>query len=167
MNRVRGLMEERQKYKRNVEMRYVSAYLNQFYHDCITKTHILLGSIPDVPDGSRGEEWKRRMMGAIRRWADGIAITPEKIILIEGKLIPARYLEGLGKLQIYGKLVPATPELRKYVGRTIEPTLLVPIEDPTCRIVCVEQGIRMVIWSPAFVRDYMETLPPSTIYAQH
>jgi hypothetical protein len=156
---VHYLVKKRQKYSRQTEMRFVSAYLATFHPNDLCKTHVLLGAYPEPPRGTVLSKEKQLALGAMRKWADAIVISQDKLTLIEGKLIIHRYFEGLGQLQVYRRIVPETPELQPYLDRPIESILLVPVEDPLVRTLCLENNIRMVIWRPAFVEEYLMNQP--------
>jgi len=148
----------KKKYRRNSELLYVSDYLATFYPDDITKVNVKLGPrIEKVGNYELTESEKRALYG-FRAWADGIAITENAIILIEGKIKPERYADGIGKLELYSKMVPRTPELEPYRDRVLYPTLLVPIRDPTFELMCREHKFRYTVWCTPMMDKYLETL---------
>ena len=156
---VNYLVKKRQKYSRQTEMRFVSAYLATFHPEDRCKMHVLLGAYPEPPKGTVLNKTEQLTLGCMRKWADAIVIAKDKLTLIEGKLIIHRYFEGLGQLQVYSRLVPQTPELQPYLDRPTECILLVPVEDPLVRTLCIENNIRMVIWRPLFVEEYLRNQP--------
>lgn len=158
-----SLTTRRQKYRRNAEMEYVSDFLARFYPHAITWEHVMLGRYPIDEDGRKLSYNKQHAMGIMRRWADGIAVETDKITLIEGKLIPARYLEGAGKLRLYARLVLETPELKEHRDKPIEMMLLVPIEDHEVRLLCMDDNITFKVWCPDFIDKYFEVVPPAIV----
>lgn len=148
------------KWKRHFEMRYVSEYVMKFYKDApFVKLQCRLGSyvIPPV-EGYTEEELLA--MSPFRRWADAVVIYPKKrIIIIEAKILPARYTDGLAKLEVYLRLAPNTPEFKLYMPAKIEGELVTPIEDPVIAKLAREKGIRYVVWKPLWLEYYFKELP--------
>lgn len=140
------------------ETMYVHELLDRFYPDAIKMAPVRLGSLPHPVSG---EEWtpeERALLETKMRWADGIAIVPGNIHLIEAKLLPGRYPEGLTKLEYYRTLIPETPKLAEYRGYTILPELWTPIEDPLTKRLAMEKGIRNMIYTPTWFKDYLASL---------
>lgn len=142
------------------ETRYVQEILNRFYPNAIRISPCRLGTLPE-PLG--GEEWtpeERAMLTVRQRWADAIAIEGNVLHIIEAKLLPGRYPEGLSKLEIYRLLIPHTPSLAEYRGATVECELWTPIEDPVIKRLAAEKGIRNPIFEPAWFKEFLTTWFP-------
>lgn len=137
------------------ETMYVQEVLNIFYPDTIKMSPVRLGTLPE-PIG--GEDWspeERAMLTTRMRWADGIAIEPGVIHLIEAKLLPGRYPEGLTKLEIYRLLIPYTETLIPHLPAKVESELWTPLEDPLTRQLAREKGIRNIIFQPSWFRTFL------------
>jgi len=146
--------------RRQGETRYVQEILTRFYPGAITISPVRLGTLPEP---LAGEEWtpeERAMLTTRQRWADAVAIEDRTIHLIEGKLLPGRYPEGLSKLEVYRTLVPNTPSLVAYAGYRLECELWTPIEDPVIKRLAAEKGIRNAIFEPAWFKDFLTSWFP-------
>ena len=142
------------------ETKYVAEYLRTFYPEAIHISPVRLGSPPEpMGEGDYTEE-ERRMLMVYQRQADAVAILDNRLILIEGKLLPARYPEGLAKLEIYRDLIPHTLSLQPYLDRRIEVELVTPIEDPTIAKLCHQKGFRNPIYRPIWFEEYIKSWFP-------
>jgi len=142
------------------ERRYIAEYIRQFYPDAPVWFNIRMGTLEVPPEATPEEIAEARMLYPLKRWCDAMIILPDRLILVEGKLLPARYPEGLTKLQLYLNLAPTTPEIIELMPRRIEGELLTPLEDPVIKMMAFERGIRNVIWKPPWFEEYLATLPP-------
>jgi hypothetical protein len=140
------------------EQRLVSEYVARFYPDDESRTHVHLGSIPPrlkgkfIPDEAIG------LVGVFRRWADALVFKPDRIILIEGKILPQPGV--ISQLKLYEELLPKTPELEEHRGKPIEKVLVCAIEDPVISELARREGIRVQIFHPAWIDEYMKILHP-------
>jgi len=140
------------------ETRYVQEILRYFYPEAIRISPVRIGTLPE-PLGE--VEWlpeERALLTARMRWADAVAIEDKTIHLIEAKLLPGRYPEGLSKLEIYRHLIPNTPALAQYRDYQVIAELWTPIDDPMIKKLADEKGIRNLIFEPPWFRNYLETL---------
>ena len=102
------------------------------------------------------DEADRTMLGTFRRWADAVVVSREELVVIEAKI---RSMPGaISQLQLYGELVPQTPELRPYLGLPRVLELVVAVEDPAVRRLAERSGIRHRVYRPAWLPIYLEQL---------
>lgn len=142
------------------ETRYVQEILNRFYPDAIQMSPVRLGTLPE-PLGP--EEWspeEKAMLTTRMRWADAIAIENGTIHLIEAKLLPGRYPEGLAKLELYSRLCPYTESLKPYLPARIELELWTPIEDALIMRLAYEKGISNPIFKPDWFSTFLTSWFP-------
>lgn len=140
------------------EMEMVSEYLATFYPQAFTMTRVRLGSIPHSELLPLLEDHEVRTLSVFRRWADGIAVTDQALVLIEGVIRPSP--AKIAQLQLYRRLIPHTPELQQYLPRAIEMELLYAIEDPLVVIMAREAGIKPVFFRTRSVAEYIKRLMP-------
>jgi len=141
-------------------MKYVSDYCWEFYRRekvCLNKP---VGTWPTPPEGEALKEEDRRMLAVRRARPDAYVITKDKIIVIEGKIRPERYPDGLAKLRICLDVIPGTPELAEYLPRPIEGVLVTPILHPIVAKQAAEAGIRNHVWSTPDIDAYLKRLYP-------
>jgi len=126
------------------------------------------GRYPDVPKwfnqrlgagalsaedmGISPEEW-RASVGMRRRYADLLVLTAAGLLLVEGKIVAEPGV--LAQLSLYGELIGHTPELASVRHQPITLVLLCAREDPAVTIMARRAGVRVEIYSPLWVSDYL------------
>lgn len=138
------------------EQRLVAEYIARFYRDHESQTHVHLGSVQPRLKGKFQTEADARMLGLFRRWADALVLLPDRIVLIEGKILPQPGV--LSQLELYARLIPKTPELAEHKHKPIEKVLLCAIEDPQVTAMAREQDVRVVTFKPAWLNSYLKIL---------
>ena len=99
------------------------------------------------------------MLVAWRRWADAIAIYPDRVVIIEGSIRPDP--GDPSKLELYRELLPQTPELAEEIrDKPIMLELVASIHDPVVERMCWERGIKYVLFTPPWVSGYLKLLYP-------
>ena len=140
------------------EQRLVSEFVAQFYADYESRTHVHLGGTPPRFKGKFTRPENGRLLGVFRRWADAIVIMPDRIVLIEGKILPQPGV--LSQLSLYERLIPNTPELSQHALKPVEKVLVCAIEDPLITQLAREEGVRVVIFCPEWIEAYMRIVHP-------
>jgi hypothetical protein len=138
------------------EMKMVSEYLAKKYQKYQSATRVRLGMLHPELGVNLSEAEKKSLMGSFRRWADAIVITPTTLILIEASILPDP--GKISQLQLYERLLKLTPEYSEYMNRDIRKELVVAIEDPVLIQLAREQNIRVVVFTPDWISDYISTL---------
>jgi len=138
------------------EMRLVSEYVAKYYPNSISMTRVRLGPTHPalIVEGLSEEE--QNMLRVWRRWADAVVITRNRLILIEGAILPDP--GDVSKLLLYEYLLRHTPEFQQYLDRDLVKLLLLAIEDPVLEKIARTAGIQVVIYCPDWVRDYIRSL---------
>ena len=95
------------------------------------------------------------MLRVFNRYADMVGITPTEIQVIESKVVldPG----AIGQLEYYLDLMPGTPLVREWPGRRIQGVLLAAVDDPIIHQRATARGIRVNIFTPPWVNDYLQT----------
>lgn len=140
------------------ERRLVSEFCREFYPDDEIRFHVRLGSIPRRFKGKYLSEAEERLIGVWRRWADAVVFRPDRLVLIEAKIVPKPGV--ISQMEVYEELIPKTPEFAEHVHKPIEKLLLCAVEDPVVTRKARERDIRVVIFHPLWVDDYLEILFP-------
>jgi len=94
-----------------------------------------------------------RMLRVFNRYADMVGITPTEIQVIEAKVVADP--GSISQLQHYVDLVYTTPLLRQYPGRRVQGVLLFAVNDPIVAQRANAAGLRVVIFTPDWVQDYL------------
>ncbi len=89
------------------------------------------------------------------RFADLVGITAREIQPVEAKMIPGP--GDVSQVLHYRDLVYATPLLKQYSGRVVQPVLLWAVDDAIVHQTAVRQGIRVIVFTPAWVMEYLNT----------
>ena len=114
--------------------------------------------MPTRLKGRWSSESDERLVGVFRRWADALVILPDRLLLIEGKILPQPGV--ISQLKLYAELIPKTPELAEHKHKPIEMVLVCAIEDPLISELARREGITVRIFHPAWVDEYMKILHP-------
>jgi hypothetical protein len=93
------------------------------------------------------------MLRNFNRYADMIGITPTEIQVIEAKM---QFDPGaISQVLHYVNLVHSTPILKNYPQAAVIPVILVAFDDPVLRQTAESQGIRVVLYTPAWASDWL------------
>ena len=153
--------KSKKKDKRNWEpreQRLVSEYLAYRYGEYESRTHVHLGSLPARLGGRFAKEEDERLLGVFKRWADALVFMPDRVVLIEGKILPQPGV--ISQLLLYEELIPKTPELAEHKDKPIEKQLVCAIEDPLISELARRSGIGVIIYRPAWIDDYLRIVHP-------
>lgn len=138
-------------------MRLVTEWLQLRYPDMAYQVRTRLGSLPMNLGGGESDTPEARLVhNAYARWADAVVFLPDKTRIVEAKLVAQP--GALTQLQLYVRLVPASPYLNLRPGLPIEPVLLYAKEDPLVSQMAREQGITLEQYDPPWVDEYLATL---------
>lgn len=140
------------------EQRLVSEFVARFYPDNESRTHVHLGSAPPRFKGMFTKDTDTRLTGVFRRWADALILMPDRIILIEGKILPQPGV--ISQLELYAELIPKTVDLGEHKNKPVEKVLVCAIEDRLISELARRKGIKVRIFHPAWVDEYMKILHP-------
>jgi len=140
------------------ERRLVSEFTVKFYEGYEVRFQVSIGATPRRLMGRFMTEATERLVGKFRRWADALVLLPDRVVLIEGKIVPQPGV--ISQLDLYERLIPKTPELQEHSHKPVEKLLVCAIEDPVVTQMAREQNIRVVVFRPKWIDDYLEIIPP-------
>lgn len=112
-----------------------------------------LGPTPLVANSPTITPAIERMLRVFNRYADMVGITPTEIQVIEAKVVADP--GAISQLQHYIDLVYTTPLLQTYGNRRVQGVLLFAVNDPIVQQRAVAAGLRVLIFTPAWVQDYL------------
>jgi hypothetical protein len=144
----------------NWELTYVSEFAAKYYPNDKVKTYVRLGRDPSIGREAELEPGEAALLSVGMRWADAIIIRDKDLLVIEGKLRPGYYPEGLAKLELYLPLVPHTPDLQEFMPRKVEGILVIPLDDPAVSANGRSKGFRVVIYKPKWFPEFLASLTP-------
>jgi len=148
------------KYKRHVEMVYVSEWAITFHPEAFLMLNQPLGPLPERVGEVVVPEEERAMLSALRPRCDAVIVKPTEVLVVEAKILPQRYPTGLGDLLFYRELAPDTPELAEHRHKLWRYVLLTPLEAPKIRTQAEKLGIEYVVWMPPITAEYLKPLYP-------
>lgn len=140
------------------ELRLCSEFLARFYPEYETQTHVHLGPSFRRVGGRFMTDVESRVVGVFRRWADALVFQPDRVILIEAKILPQPGC--ISQLKLYAELIPKTPELAEHKDKWVESLLVMAIEDSLITELARREGIRCIVFRPAWIDDYMKIVHP-------
>lgn len=145
----------RREYKQR-ERRFVPEFVEKRYP---TRVTVFYNMAIGPPPEELQKAFPETPLAHLRRWRfwiDAVVIQPNRMILIEGKLRKPQ--EGLGQLLFYKALLPQTPELDPYKLYPVEMVLIVPREDPRVITFATAVGIKIEIFRPPWVIEYLKKI---------
>ncbi len=138
----------------NYEPRLVSEYVIQNYPGAIVFFDIPLGPIPpDAPRAPTGQ-YLAGITRTSRPRADAVVIHEDTLYVVEGKILDVSL--GAGKLPMYEKLIPQTPELSDYKDLPRKMVLIASNPAQWSAQEALNNGIELVIFQPPWVMEYMD-----------
>lgn len=139
------------------EKRLVMEYLAEKYPGCEWFIQYRVGADPEMAGGEYEDEAERRLARQANYWVDAVVVTPTELVVIEATMY--RGAAKAGKLMEYIMLLPATPDLRPYLGRRVVGEVVSAQDDPLGREVCKKMGIRFVVYEPPWLGEFWELYP--------
>ena len=142
------------KLRREIEPRWVSWYIKEYYPDAEVRLRCPLGPIPKQLVELYGPAKAARVYRPSRPEVDALVILPGALLLIEAKIF--KYMDGLSKLPVYAALVPKTPELQVFSDRPVLMHLLIPTEIPWVKAAAPELGVEVYTAAPDWLMTIWE-----------
>ena len=140
------------------ETRMLSEYVSAQYPGAEAFFRVRLGPLTTLADSRGLTDEERAMLGSFRRWADVVVVTPRELIVIEGKMRAKP--DALGQLRLYRGLLLQTPELARFLDRPVALELVVAIEDPAVSRIAGEFGVRVRIYKPSWLAEWLAEVRP-------
>ena len=135
------------------EMRLVREFIERFFGDYPHALRVRLGQVPAKRRHPHLSPEEERLLGVFRRMVDGVVFMPDRVILIEGMILPRA--DPIGFLEHYAELFPETPELAEHRSKPIEKKIVCAIEDPAITAFARTEGIGVIVWCPSWVMRYL------------
>lgn len=138
-----------------VERAFVVAYVRTAYPSDQVQFNARLGPIPTKFLGVDLGGMSENIYKVYNRYADAVVVQPDKLILVEGKMIDI--LPAIGQIMYYRFLLPKTPEFAAYAALPVEMEIVCPSPDPEIVAFAQSVGIRVVIWTNANATAYLSS----------
>lgn len=112
-----------------------------------------LGPTPQVTSGGYVAPNLARLLSVFNRYADLVGVGGGELRVVEAKM---QFDPGaISQLQHYVDLVRGTPLLHTYSTSALTPIILVAIDDPIVHQRAEAQGIRVELYTPPWVNDWL------------
>jgi hypothetical protein len=112
-----------------------------------------LGPTPQVTGGGYVAPNFARMLSVFNRYADLVGIARGEVIVVEAKM---QFDPGaISQVQHYVNLVLQTELVKQYAARVVSPVILVAIDDPIVHQQATAAGIRVELFTPPWVNDWL------------
>lgn len=139
---------------RTWEQQFLGEWVALYRPDARVLTHVRLGPIRPATQGVQFSALEMQALGLWRRWADALVILPDRLELVEAKILQSPTQNA--QLELYAHLLPDTPELVEFRGRHVDKVALVALEDPAATFMARSTGIQVVVWRPPWIGEWME-----------
>ena len=144
------------KMRRQTEALLCSQFLAENYPTARTYIQQYVGPIKPAAELAGLSKSEKLALGTGRRRADAIAITPDRIVVIETYIHV--HLGKLSQLMTYLELVSSTPELADYKTLPTEGLLVGAQRDPIMDQMAAKFGIEVIIFRPVWVVEYLKNV---------
>ena len=135
------------------EPRLVSEYILENFPGAIVYYDQPLGAIPPEAPRSNTGQYLAGVARTSRPRADAIVIHEDTLWIVEGKIIDVSL--GAGKLPMYERLVPSTPELSEYKDLPRKMLLISANPAQWSAQEALVHNIELVVYQPEWSKEYL------------
>lgn len=143
----------------------LSEYIRLHLQGMIVRQNCPLGLVPESLVADFGPRAALRIARKMRPEVDALVIAPDKLILIEAKVI--RWVDGVSKLPLYKALIPDTPELVQYKDRPVVMRLIMPYVQENMLSVAARMGVEVVEFTTPEIDQYVQVEIPKYSTAEY
>ena len=134
------------------ELRMTVDYLIQAHPEAKHMTRVRVGPLPSGAEAAAEEGISPRMYIPVLHWADGVALYPDHIVLLEVKV--KLHSDALGQILTNLDLFPDTPEFNDRRDLPISPEVVYAYPDRETLRMLDRHGIRAVRFRPDYIEAY-------------
>lgn len=138
------------------ESRLIAEYLAAKHPNARVILQPRLGAVAPQGAPPNASASELRMLGVWRRYPDAVVIYPTRVIIIEAALKPDP--GKLALLELYARLFPLTTEFEEYRHLPVDTLLVWAIEDAVISQMARERGIRVDVFQPPWVVEWLDSL---------
>ena len=142
------------------ESRLLSEYLALKYPGARVVLQPRLGAVPAHLQDAGLSSSELRMLGVWRRYPDAVILEPNLVTVVEACLKPDP--GKISIIELYASLFPQTVEFEQFRSLPVSMLLVWAVPDEAVAAMARQRGIRVDIFQPTWVLDWLETL-----YARH
>lgn len=131
------------------ELRLLGEFLASNYPNATIANNVRLGAVPLhlarlLPVGVN-----KNTLNGYRRYADAVIKLPDKVILVEAKIVLDT--DAVGALMLYAKKWPDTPEFEAWTKLPFSLLIVAAVIDPEVKQLAEEQKITVAQYSPPWL----------------
>jgi hypothetical protein len=117
------------------------------------REQLRLGPTTSELNGRTVSPAMQRAMSVFNWFSDGILVLDDQVLVIEAKLraTPA----AVSQVEFYLQQMIRTPELQQFMNRPFVPLVLWAIDDPAVSAYARSRGVRVEVYTPAWIEDWM------------
>jgi hypothetical protein len=139
------------------ETRLLAEWLAKTFPEGGYRTHVRLGPIITNASGRFASAAELNLIGqAFRRWADAVVFLPDRLAVVEAKLVLDPRV--IGQLELYLDLVNKTPELEPFANLPPEGWIVCGVSDPATEVLAARRGYRVIVYRPAWWDEWLAVL---------
>lgn len=136
------------------ETAYMAEWAKKEFPNDVVEMRARLGRAPESLENEMGPDAANRRFRPFMRWADGVVLRADQVVIIEAKLRgdPA----AVAQLKYYADLFGKTFAYREHWPKPRRLVLLTPWEDPDLEDYAQRQGVEVIHWVPPWLDAYLE-----------
>ena len=135
------------------ERALLSEYIRLKLQGLQVRRNCPLGTVPESLIVEYGRTQALRVARKMRPEVDALVIAPDKLILIESKVL--RWVDGLSHLVVYKALVPDTPELEAYAKLPVVMRMVIPFTQGNMQSVADRIGVEIEVFTTPAIDEYL------------
>ena len=133
----------------------LSQWLAVFRPGTIHLWNFRLGPTPQTVVNVQVTPQLEAMLRRFNLYADAISISPTTIEVIEAKVVADS--GAISQVETYMDLVPSTPALKSYTGRTVSGSVVFGTDSAIVRQKAVRNGLGYYVFTPPWIEEYLTT----------
>lgn len=131
------------------ELRLLGEYLAATYPHATIANNVRLGDYPIHLARQLPPDVPKESLSSYRRYVDAIVKLPDKVILVEAKIILDT--DAYGAMKLYATEWPNTPEYQSWTALPFDQVLVAAVIDPKVKAMAEADGMIVVQYSPPWL----------------
>ena len=137
--------------REELEARLAAEWAQERHPEAQLEFRAWLGPLPTMLDGGLYQVYSPNLYQVLGKWADVIALYPDRAVLAEVKI--KLRPEALGQLLVYRDLFNRTPRFSAWNKLPLECIVVYAVQDLAVVRQCALQGIECEHYAPAWARE--------------
>src|SRR5215469_3643763 len=120
------------------------------------REQLRLGPTTSELNGRTVSPAMQRALSVFNWYADGVVVLDDQVLCIEAKLRATP--SAVSQVEFYLQQMIRTAELQQYMNRPFVPVVLWAIDDPAVSAYARGRGVRVEVYTPAWIEDWMQNV---------